>query len=62
MPPPYPPPRLRLASLLAAVPGELGRQTRTTPFPCIKNIIFALGRFWVLLAALGPLMATLGHS
>ena len=31
MPPPYPPPRLRLARLLAAVPGELGQDGSGMP-------------------------------
>ena len=58
MPPPYPPPRLRLARLLAGVPEDLGRQTLRKP---MKNqhfrswpLLGPLGRSW---AALRPLLA-----
>ena len=42
MPPPYPPPRLRPAHLLADVPGELGRQTIVKP---LKNHNFRFQGF-----------------
>ena len=56
MPPPYPPPRLRLAQLLAVLPGEVARQT---VIKLMKMNIFALGRSW---GALGCSWAALGRS
>ena len=51
MPPPLPPPRLRLARLLAVAPRELA---------FVASIFAHLGPSWRLLALLGPILAQFG--
>ena len=61
MPPPYPPPRLRPARLLAVLPGEVAPKPLQNHVKTNEKSTFSLlAALGVLLGALGPLLAALG--